>query len=105
MTDHPVLIYVPVGTGATWKVALRKFYAEIFIPQVPPDLELQLLTQNCIIDEFILRFTHTVRMNWLAPGIEPTGCRLAVPHVAIIADRRMMLAGYRSADLLRAALG
>jgi carboxymethylenebutenolidase len=89
MTDHPVLIHVPVGTGATGKAALRKFYAEIFIPQAPPDIELQLLTrtvgQNRIIDEFILRFTHTVRMDWFAPGIEPTGRRLAVPHVGIIA--------------------
>jgi len=89
MTDHPVLIHVPVGTGATGKAELRKFYAEIFIPQVPPDAALQLLTrsvgQNRIIDEFILHFTHTVRMDWLAPGIEPTGCRLAVPHVAVIA--------------------
>lgn len=88
MTDHPVLIHVPVGTGATGKDALRKFYAEIFIPQAPPDIELQLLTrtvgQNRIVDEFILRFTHTLRMDWFAPGIEATGRRMAVPHVGII---------------------
>ena len=89
MTDHPVLIHVPVNTGATGKEALRKFYAEIFIPQMPPDTELQLLTrsvgQNRLIDEFILRLTHTVRMDWFAPGIGATGRRLAIPHVAIIA--------------------
>lgn len=89
MTDHPVLIHVPVNTGATGKEALRKFYAEIFIPQAPPDIDLQLLTrsvgQNRIIDEFILRFTHTIRMDWFAPGIEPTGRKLAVPHVGIVA--------------------
>jgi carboxymethylenebutenolidase len=88
MTDHPVLIHVPVGTGATGKAALRKFYADIFIPQAPPDIALQLLTrtvgQNRLIDEFILRFTHTLRMDWFAPGIEPTGRQLAVPHVGII---------------------
>ena len=89
MTDHPVLIHVPVNTGATGREELRKFYREIFIPQMPPDAELQLLTrsvgQNRIIDEFILRFTHTVRMEWFAPGIDATGRRLAVPHVGIIA--------------------
>jgi carboxymethylenebutenolidase len=88
MTDHPVLIHVPVNTGATGKAELRKFYAEIFIPQMPPDVELQLLTrsigQNRVIDEFILRFTHTVRMDWFAPGIDATGRRLVVPHVGII---------------------
>jgi carboxymethylenebutenolidase len=89
MTDHPVLSHVPVGTGATGREALRKFYREIFIPQMPPDAELQLLNrsvgQNRVVDEFILRLTHTVRMEWLAPGIEATGRRLEVPHVAIIA--------------------
>jgi carboxymethylenebutenolidase len=89
MTDHPVLIHVPVNTGANGKEALRRFYREILIPQMPPDVELQLLTrtvgQNRIIDEFVLRFTHTVRMDWFAPGIEPTGRQLAVPHVGIIA--------------------
>jgi len=89
MTDHPVLIHVPVNTGATGKEALRRFYGEIFIPQMPPDVELQLLTrtvgQNRIIDEFVLRFTHSVRMDWFAPGVEPTGCRLAVPHIGVIA--------------------
>ncbi len=88
MTDHPVLIHVPVNTGATGREAVRKFYAEIFIPQAPPDLELQLLTrsvgQDRIIDEFILHFTHTLRMDWFAPGIEATGRKLAVPHVGII---------------------
>ncbi len=89
MTENPVLIHVPVGTGATGREELRKFYREIFIPQIPPDAELQLLsrsvTQYRIIDEFILRLTHTVQMDWFAPGIVPTGRRLAVPHVGIIA--------------------
>ena len=89
MTDHPVLIHVPVGTGATGREPLRKFYAEVFIPQLPGDAELELLTrtvtQERLIDEFILRFTHDIRMDWFAPGIEPTGRQLAVPHVAVIA--------------------
>jgi carboxymethylenebutenolidase len=88
MTSHPVLIHVPVGTGATGREPLRKFYREVFIPQIPPDTELKLLTrsvgQNRVIDEFILRFTHTVQMDWFAPGIAPTGRRLEVPHVGVI---------------------
>ncbi len=89
MTERPVLIHVPVNTGATGKEALRKFYAEIFIPQMPEDVELELLSrsvgQDRIIDEFILHLTHSIRMDWFVPGIEPTGRRLAVPHVGIIA--------------------
>lgn len=88
MTDYPMLIHVPVNSGATGRAELRRFYEEIFIPQLPPDAELQLLSrsvgQNRLIDEFILRFTHTLRMDWFAPGIEATGRRLVVPHVAVI---------------------
>jgi carboxymethylenebutenolidase len=89
MTERPVLIHVPVGTGATGREPLRKFYREIFIPQMPPDFKLELLTrsvgQNRMIDEFIVRFTHTVQMDWFAPGIAPTGRRLVVPHVGVVA--------------------
>ena len=55
---------------------------------MPLNVELQLLSrsvgQNHLIDEFILRFTHTVRMDWFAPGIDAMGCRLVAPQVAII---------------------
>ena len=88
MTDNPVLIHVPVGTGASGREPLRKLYREIFIPQAPPDFELELLTrsigQNRVTDEFIVRFTHTVQMDWFAPGVAPTGRRLVVPHVGIV---------------------
>jgi carboxymethylenebutenolidase len=89
MTGHPVLIHVPVGTGAAGREAVRRFYREIFIPQLPPDVGLQPLTRSVardrIIDEFIFRFTHTVQMDWFAPGIAPTGRRVQVPTVGIIA--------------------
>ncbi len=89
MTSNPVLIHVPVNTGATGREALRKFYAEVFIPQLPDDAELEVITrtvgQNRIVDEFVLHLTHSLRMDWFVPGVEATGKRLAVPHVGIIA--------------------
>jgi SnoaL-like polyketide cyclase. len=88
MTEHPTLTHVPVGTGATGREPLRAFYRDIFIPQTPPDFELQLLSrtvgQGRVVDEFIVRFTHTVQMDWFAPGIAPTGRRLVIPHVGIV---------------------
>jgi hypothetical protein len=32
MTDHPVLIHVPVGTGAAGREPLRRLYREVVIP-------------------------------------------------------------------------
>jgi carboxymethylenebutenolidase len=88
MTGHPVLVHVPVGTGATGREALRRFYADVFIPQVPPDMTLDLVTRSVapgrLVDEFVLRFTHTVRIDWMVPGVAPTGRPVALPHVAVV---------------------
>ncbi|MEO1191549.1 MAG: nuclear transport factor 2 family protein [Pseudomonadota bacterium] len=88
MTDNPELIHVPVGTGARGREPLRAFYRDIFIPQTPDDFELELISrtvgQNRVVDEFIVRVTHSLRMDWFAPGIEPTGCKLVLPHVGIV---------------------
>ena len=100
MTEHPVLIHVPVGTGATGREPLRKFYREIFIPQMPPDFELELLTrsvgQNRVIDEFIVRFSHTFQMDWFAPGIAPTGAASSSPMSASSRSRVARVASCRA---------
>lgn len=88
MTDNPELIHFPVGTGALGRAGVRKFYSETLIPQAPPDFDLQVLTRsvghNRVIDEFVMHFTHSLRMDWLAPGLEATDRQVAVPTVAII---------------------
>jgi carboxymethylenebutenolidase len=43
------------------------------------------VTEDHVVDEFILRYTHTVQIDWLAPGVAPTGRSVAVPHVAVVA--------------------
>jgi carboxymethylenebutenolidase len=32
----------------------------------------------------IVRFTHSIRMDWILPGIEPTGKRVELPFVVIV---------------------
>jgi hypothetical protein len=34
------------------------------------------MDQDRIVDEFVFRRTHTVRVDWLLPGVAPTGRRL-----------------------------
>jgi carboxymethylenebutenolidase len=36
------------------------------------------------VDEFIVHFTHTMEMDWLLPGVPPTGRTVEVPTVAIV---------------------
>lgn len=40
-----------------------------------------------LVDEMIFRFTHTIEMDWMLPGIAPTGRRVEVPLVAIVGFR------------------
>src|SRR5262249_28097790 len=58
------------------------------LAQLPPDIAIipvsRTIGQNQVVDELIIRFTHSTRMDWLLPGIAPTGKRVQVPFVAII---------------------
>jgi carboxymethylenebutenolidase len=40
----------------------------------------------------IFKFTHTVKMDWMLPGIAPTGKRVEVPLVASVRFRDNKLA-------------
>ena len=37
-----------------------------------------------IVDEFVLRFTHTTPVDWMLPAVAPTGRAVAVAMVAIV---------------------
>jgi len=36
------------------------------------------------VDEFVYRCTHSIPMEWLLPGVRPTGRRMEIPVVVII---------------------
>jgi carboxymethylenebutenolidase len=40
-----------------------------------------------LVDELIVRFTHDIEMDWILPGIAPTGKRVEVATVAVITFR------------------
>jgi carboxymethylenebutenolidase len=77
MVDDAYVNHIPVLTGGVGKDALREFYSKRFIPQMPPDTEVTPVSRTVgadqLVDEMIFKFTHTVRMDWMLPGISPTG--------------------------------
>jgi carboxymethylenebutenolidase len=91
MSATPHLNHVPVMTGGVGREEIRAFYAERFIPQMPQDAQVELVSRtvglNSIVDEFIFKFTHSRTMDFFLPGVAPTGRRIEVPHVAIIQFR------------------
>jgi len=88
MVAEPFVNHVPVLTGGLGRRQLQHFYGRYFIPGMPRDAELvpisRTVGQNRIVDEFVFRCTHDVAMDWLLPGIPPTGRRLELVMVVIV---------------------
>jgi carboxymethylenebutenolidase len=96
MVEDAYVNHIPVLTGGVGKDELREFYSKRFIPQMPPDTEMipisRTIGHDQLVDEMIFKFTHTIRMDWMLPGIAPTGKRVEVPLVAIVRFREGKLA-------------
>ena len=39
---------------------------------------------NSLVDEMLFSFTHTTEIDWMLPGIAPTGRKVEIPLVAIV---------------------
>ena len=96
MVEDAYVNHIPVLTGGSGRDELREFYSKRFIPQMPPDTEMtpvsRTIGEDQIVDEMIFKFTHTIPMDWMLPGIAPTGKRVEVPLVAIVRFREGKLA-------------
>jgi carboxymethylenebutenolidase len=88
MTATPRVNVVPLMVGGGDAPELRLFYSNHFLNQLPPDIETvpvsRTVGQDRVVDELILRFTHSIRMDWILPGVPPTNRRIEVPMVVIV---------------------
>src|SRR5262249_40694517 len=88
MVAEPYVLCIPTGTGAMGRAAVREFYARRFLPAIPPDFELTTLSQvyggNRLVEEAVVRFTHTVAIDWMLPDVPPTGHTAEFALVAVI---------------------
>jgi carboxymethylenebutenolidase len=93
------LLHVPVATGARGIDSLRTFYADVFIPSWPDDTEVAEVSRTVsggrVIDEMVIRGTHDRVMMFNLPGVEPTGRRFELPHVAVVDFRDGKIAAER----------
>jgi carboxymethylenebutenolidase len=96
MVEDAYVNHIPVLTGGSGRDELREFYSKRFIPQMPPDTEMtpvsRTIGEDQLVDEMVFKFTHTIAMDWMLPGIPPTGKRVEVPLVAIVRFRDGKLA-------------
>jgi carboxymethylenebutenolidase len=88
MVPEAYVNHVPVTTGGVGKEALRAFYSRLFIPQMPPGSEIVPVSRTIgtdrLVGEMIFRFTHTIEMEWMLPGVAPTGKPVEIALVVIV---------------------
>jgi carboxymethylenebutenolidase len=88
MTENPYVFMISSGTARIGRAAVHEFYANKFLPSIPPDLELTSVSQTFgddrIVEEMVMRFTHTIDMDWILPGLRPTGRRAEFVLAAVI---------------------
>ena len=89
MSSHPHLLNIPTMIGGNGPKGVRRFYANRLIGQFfPPDVEFKSVSRTYsaerLVDELIIRFTHTTKIDWMLPNVPPTGRRVEVAFVVIV---------------------
>jgi len=89
MGPNPHLNHVPVRAGGFGASDVRAFYDGHLVGRFfPPDVEIVGISRTAddhqLVDEMIIRFTHTQMLDWMLPGIAPTGRFVQIPLVAIV---------------------
>ncbi len=89
MTESPHLTNVPLITGGVGREGVRDFYANHLVGKFfPPDVEMigvsQTIGTDQIVDELVIRFTHTTVIEWMLPGVAPTGRKVEMAVAVIV---------------------
>jgi carboxymethylenebutenolidase len=88
MTREPYVHHVPVMTGGVGHAGVYDFYKNHFIGKMPDDTKVVRISRtvgkDSVVDELILTFTHDREIDFMLPGIPPTGRYIELPHVVIM---------------------
>ncbi len=88
MVSEPYVNHIPTMTGGVGHDHLKRFYKYHFVDSNPEDTKLIPISRTIgadrLVDEMVFCFTHTREIDWMLPGIEPTGKYVEVPLVAIV---------------------
>ncbi|KAK6003427.1 hypothetical protein QM012_009198 [Aureobasidium pullulans] len=88
MVQEPYVNHIPTLTGGIGRARLTDFYRDHFVFSNPEDTALELVSRTVgidrVIDEFIFSFTHDREIDWLLPGVPPTGKKCRLPFTSIV---------------------
>ncbi|MEQ8369396.1 MAG: dienelactone hydrolase family protein, partial [Alphaproteobacteria bacterium] len=88
MVSAPYVNHIPTMTGGVGHDELLRFYKHHFIPKTPQDTRLVPISRTIgpdrLVDEMLFCFTHDMEIDWMLPGVAPTGKYVEIPLVAIV---------------------
>jgi quercetin dioxygenase-like cupin family protein len=88
MSDNPHVLMVPIAVGGGGRDGVYNFYHNYFLAQLPADIRpvpiSQVVGSDMLVEEAVFQFTHDQVMDWMIPGVPPTGKRVEVGVTAIV---------------------
>jgi carboxymethylenebutenolidase len=88
MAAEPYVHNVPTLTGGDGHAGVIDFYTHHFVGKMPADTRVERISRTVgkdqVVDELILYFTHDRPIDFMLPGIAPTGRKVALPHVVVM---------------------
>src|SRR5262249_57797045 len=85
MAAEPYVHNVPTLTGGDGHASVVDFYTRHFVGKMPADTHIERISRTVgrdqVVDELILYFTHDCPIDYMLPGIPPTGRRRGGQHV------------------------
>jgi carboxymethylenebutenolidase len=77
MVREPSVWLMATQLGGDGREAVRRFYGDVFIPNLPPNMDLirvsRTVATDRLVDEDLVSFAHTTEIPWLLPRVRPTG--------------------------------
>jgi len=96
MGADPEVNHVPTMTGGVGLDELKRFYKYHFVTVNPPDMAIAPISRtvgnDSIVDEMIIKFTHDRVIDYVLPGIPPTGRQVEIVAVVVAQFRDGKLA-------------
>jgi carboxymethylenebutenolidase len=89
MTDNPHLLNIPTPVGGSGKDGVLAFYRDHLVGKFfPPDVKMQRVSitvgEAQIVEELVISFTHTTMIEWMLPGLQPTGKQVQAAFAVIV---------------------
>ncbi|MGE0094455.1 MAG: ester cyclase [Alphaproteobacteria bacterium] len=88
MSAEPHLHNVPTMVGGVGYEGVKAFYRDHLVGKFfPPDATMtpvsRTVDEHQLVEELVITFTHTTVIDWMLPGIAPTGRKVEVAFAVV----------------------